>query len=229
MSLGFRIVAMPLRPSKALVAGLAEMATPNLSDVMGGVQGSGGELKPMHRGAGTAAQKMMCGPAFTVKTAPGNNLMLQKALNIAEPGDVIVVDAGGTIDRAIMGEIIARYAVSRGLGGIVIDGAIRDAAALSDSDFPVFARGIVHKGPYRDGPGQIGVPVSIGGMVVVPGDIIVGDADGLVAVGQHEAEAVLEAARHTRALEEVTMKAIDDGKLDRSWVDAALRAKGFTA
>ena len=226
MSVGFRIVAMPPRPSQALLAALAEMVTPHLSDCMGRTQGASGALRPMYSGAGTAAQKTMCGPAFTVKTAPGDNLMVHKALDIAEPGDVIVVDAGGAIDQAIIGEIMSRYGASRKLGGMVIDGAIRDAAALSGSDFPIFARAAVHKGPYKDGPGQIGVPVSIGGMVVMPGDIMVGDADGLVAVGQHEAEALLKAARAVRVKEDATMKEIDEGRLDRAWVDAALKAKG---
>ena len=217
MSLGFRIVAMPSRPSKALVAGLAEMVTPNLSDVMGGVQGSGGELKPMHRGAGTAAQKMMCGPAFTVKTAPGNNLMLQKALNIAEPGDVIVVDAGGTIDRAIMGEIIARYAASRGLGGIVIDGAIRDAAALSSSDFPVFAR-------YRTPVQSIArwkvngwqEPVSVRGatsqwVTVHPGDFVLGDEDGVLVIPNDVVDTVLIQAEHLTEKERLIRTELQQG------------------
>jgi RraA family protein len=228
MSLGFRIVAMPPRPPKALIVGLSEMVTPHLSDCMGRTQGASGALKPMYRGAGTPAQKTMCGPALTVKTAPGDNLMVHKALDIAEPGDVVVVDAGGAVDQAIIGEIMSRYGASRKLGGIVIDGAIRDAAALSASDFPVFARAAVHKGPYKDGPGQIGVPVSIAGMVVMPGDIVVGDADGLVAVSQGEAEALLAAARAVRVKEDAVMKEIDAGRMDRGWVDAALKAKGLS-
>ena len=122
----------------------------------------------------------MAGPALTVKTRPGDNLMLHKALDLAEPGDVIVVDAGGDLTNAIIGEIMSGYAASRGLGGIVINGAIRDAGALRRASFPVYAAGVTHRGPYKDGPGEINVPIAIDGMVIEPGDLIVGDEDGVL-------------------------------------------------
>ena len=121
--------------------------------------------------------------------------MVHKAIDLAAPGDVIVVDAGGDLDQAIIGEIMSSWAAKRGVAGFVIDGAIRDAAALSQGDFPVYARGVTHRGPYKDGPGEINVPVSIGGMVVQPGDIIIGDADGLLAIPQADAEASSPAPR----------------------------------
>ena len=226
MTVGFRIVAMPARPSNTLIQGFAEMVTPHISDNMARTQGATGALRPMYRGAGTAAQKTMVGPAFTVKTRPGDNLMVHKALDIAQPGDVIVVDAGGALDQAIIGEIMSRTATKRGLGGLVIDGAIRDAAAIAASDFPVFARGVIHRGPYKDGPGEINVPIQVAGMVVMPGDIMVGDADGLVAISQADADSVLKAARAVRIKEDAIMIEIDKGRVDRSWVDAALKAKG---
>jgi RraA family protein len=220
MTPGFRILPMRERPSPALVAALAEMVTPHLSDNMSRLCGAAAALRPMHRGG------RLAGPAFTVRIAPGDNLMVHKAIDLAEPGDVLVVDAGGALEQAIIGEIMASWAAKRGVAGIVIDGAIRDLGAISAGSFPVYARGVTHRGPYKNGPGEINVPVSIGGMVVQPGDIIVGDEDGLVAVPQGDAEGVLAAARAQRMREDATLKAIAAGTIDRKWVDEALRARG---
>ncbi len=217
---GFRILPMPQRPARALVAALAEMVTPHLSDNMSRRCGAAAAIRPMHR-AGKLA-----GPAFTVKAAPGDNLLVHKAIDLAEPGDVIVVDAGGALEQAIIGEIMAAWAAKRGVAGIVIDGAIRDAGAIAAGTFPVYARGVTHRGPYKNGPGEIGVPVAIGGMVVQPGDIVIGDEDGLLAVPQADGEAVLAAAREQKQKEEATLKAIAAGAIDRKWVDETLRARG---
>jgi regulator of RNase E activity RraA len=152
---GFRILPGPSRPSPAIVAALAGLQASLLSDNMSRLQGAGASmLRPMHRG-GTLA-----GPAFTVKVAPGDNLMVHKAIDLAAPGDVIVVDAGGHLEQAIIGEIMSSWAAKRGVAGFVIDGAIRDAAALAEGSFPVYARGASHRGPYKDGPGEINVPAT---------------------------------------------------------------------
>jgi regulator of RNase E activity RraA len=109
----------------------------------------------------------------------------------------------------------------------VIDGAIRDADALATSEFPVYACGVTHRGPYKDGPGEINVTVTIAGMIVNPGDIIVGDADGIVAIPQSEAERILALTQAQKAKEDATLAAIAAGKpIDRSWVDKMLRDKG---
>src|SRR3546814_3234911 len=118
----------------------------------------GARLRPMHAGG------VMAGPALTVKTRPGDNLMVHRALDIADPGDVIVVDAGGDLTNAIIGELMLAFAEHKRLGGIVINGAIRDYAALRAGRFPVFAAGVTHRGPYKDGPGELNVPVAIDGM-----------------------------------------------------------------
>jgi RraA family protein len=220
MTPGFRIFPMPQRPSPALVAALAEMVTPHLSDNMSRLCGAAAGLRPMHR-AGKLA-----GPALTIRAAPGDNLMVHKAIDLAEPGDVLVVDAGGALEQAIIGEIMASWAAKRGVAGFVIDGAIRDVGTLSAGTFPVYARGVTHRGPYKNGPGEINVAVSVGGMVVHPGDIVVGDEDGLLAIPQADADALLAAAREQRKKEEATLKAIAAGSIDRRWVDEALRARG---
>jgi RraA family protein len=213
---------MPPRPSPALVAALGEMVTAHLSDNMSRLQGAAAAIRPMHRGG------RLVGTALTVRVAPGDNLMVHKAIDIAAPGDVIVVDAGGVVEQAIIGDIMTSHAAKRGVAGFVIDGAIRDADELRSRDFPVYARGVTHRGPYKNGPGEIGVPVSIGGMVVNPGDIIVGDGDGVVAVPLADAEAVLGAAREQKKKEDATLAAIAAGTIDRKWVDETLQAKGVT-
>ncbi|MCU1405338.1 MAG: proA 1 [Glaciihabitans sp.] len=136
----------------------------------------------------------LAGPAFTVWTRAGDNLYLHKALDAAQPGDVIVVNGSGDESRALIGDLIGIRAKALGIAGFVIDGAVRDADELGSLGLPVFARGVTPAGPYKFGPGRLQQPVAIGGIVVAPGDIVVADADGVVIVRQEDAEAVLEAA-----------------------------------
>jgi regulator of RNase E activity RraA len=221
MSTGFHIHPRPARPARALVARFKGVVCAHLSDNMSRLAGSHADLRPWHKGG------QLLGVALTVKVAPGDNLMVHKAIDICEPGDVIVVDAGGITSQAIIGEIMSSMAAARGAVGMVIDGAIRDAGALAQGRFPVYARAATHRGPYKNGPGEIHAPVSIGGMIVYPNDIIVGDEDGLVAVRPHEAAALLAAARAWCDKEDKVLKAIRAKKpLDRAWVDQTLRAKG---
>ena len=221
MSASLRILDIPRRPDTRLVAEFAKMVTPHLSDSMERLYAGGPQLRPMYKG-GTLA-----GPAFTVKTAPGDNLLVHKALDMARAGDVVVVDAGGFPDHAIIGELMAAHARQRGIAGLVIWGAIRDSAELGAGSYPVFACAVTHRGPYKNGPGEINVPIAMGGMPVSPGDIIVGDADGLVAISQDQAERVLASARAILEKETAAMKQIQAGSVDRGWVDKALKEKGY--
>jgi len=219
-NIGFRILPMPARPPRKLVKALAAMVTAHLSDNMNRLVAGGAALRPMHRGG------KLCGPAFTVKVAPGDNLMVHKAIDSAAPGDVIVVDAGGDLTHAIIGDIMSSHAEKRGVAGFVIYGAIRDSAEIGARRFPVYACGVTHRGPYKNGPGEINAPIALDGMVVNPGDIIVGDADGVVAVPLAHAEEVLALARAQLAKETATLNAIAKGKVDRRWVDELLRQRG---
>ena len=219
--IGIRILPSPSRPATEHLERLAALPTPNISDNMQRHCGAAAGLRPYHRGG------KLIGPAFTVKTRPGDNLLVHKAIDMAGPGDVIVVDAGGEGTQAIIGEIMTTHAAKRGIAGFVIDGAIRDANAIASANFPVFARGVTHRGPYKDGPGEINVAVCIGGMVVNPGDIIVGDADGALAVPQDLAEAGIAAASAQNQKEEATLAAIAAGTIDRRWVDEMLRQKAY--
>jgi regulator of RNase E activity RraA len=216
---GFRILPR-VATDAALVQLFSGIPTPIISDNLGRMNGTA-NLRPYHR-----AGVPLLGAALTVRARTGDNLMIHKALQLGKPGDVLVVDGGGCTDRALFGDIMKNVAKMRKFAGIVLDGAIRDAAAYRDDDFPCFARGVCHRGPYKDGPGEINVPASVDGMVVMPGDIVVGDDDGVVFVAPREARSVAEAARRKLAAETATLASIARNAYDDAWIDEALRAKG---
>ncbi|MDR0441055.1 MAG: RraA family protein [Candidatus Accumulibacter sp.] len=218
--IGFRILPCQQRVSAETVERFCRLPVANVSDCMSRMTAGGARLRPMHDGSPLA------GPAFTVKTRPGDNLMIHKALDMASPGDVIVVDGGGDLTNSLMGELMVAHARARGLAGIVLYGAVRDIAAIRAGSWPVYAAGVSHRGPYKNGPGEINVPIAIEGMVVEPGDLIVGDEDGLLCVPYAETEMVHEAAAKKHAFEEKKMQAVLEGRDDRSWVDAALARLG---
>lgn len=218
--IGFRILKRRRAVAADLVARFRALPVANVSDVMSRMTAGGPRLRPMHAGG------VMAGPALTVRTRPGDNLMVHKAIDIAEPGDVIVVDAGGDLTNAIVGELMLSHAAKRGLGGIVINGAVRDYGHIRTHDFPVYAAGVTHRGPYKDGPGEINVPVALDGMTVEPGDLILGDEDGLLCVLWEAAETVCAAATEKHRAEEKQMAEIEAGTSDRAWVDAALERLG---
>jgi len=141
-------------------------------------------------------------------------------------GDVIVVDAGGKLDNALMGELMLAYAIKKGVVGFVINGAIRDLDNFRETNLPTWAAGVTHRGPYKDGPGEVNVPIAIDGMVIHPGDIIIGDSDGVLCVPIDEAETILKDTQAKSAGEIKQMAAIEAGTNDRSWVDRALKERG---
>lgn len=220
MAIGFRLLPIERRIAADLVRRFAELPVANVGDAMSRTVAGGAALRPMHAGG------VLAGPAVTVKTRPGDNLMLHKALDMAEPGDVVVVDAGGDLTNALIGELMTAYAESRGIAGIVIYGAIRDAKTIRESGFPVFAAGITHRGPYKDGPGEVNVPIAIEGMVIRPGDLMLGDDDGLVCVRIEDAEEVLATASAKHRAETAQMEKIRRGENPRAWVDETLRRLG---
>ncbi|BCQ28148.1 RraA family protein (plasmid) [Caballeronia sp. NK8] len=197
------------------------LPTPNLSDAMGKIMPACVALKPMHR-----LTRPMIGRALTVRVPPGDNLFAYKAIASATRNDVIVIDAGGVLEQAIIGEIMTTLAASRGVAGIVVHGAIRDIDIVSVSEFPVFACGYTYRGPYRDGPGEINVPVALAGMPVAPGDLVVGDANGVVVVPHADVGQVLETARRIKEREIRIVEQIELGDYDLAWIDQALRERG---
>lgn len=208
----------------AAAAGVAELeglASSVISDVTGRQVGTVG-LRPVNR-----SPVSVCGNALTVKVRAGDNLLIYKALDMLQPGDVLVVDGEGDITRALAGEILMRFARSRGAVGFVIDGAVRDVEAFEEHRFPCWSRGVSLRGPFKDGPGAVNVPIAVGGMVVHPGDVIVGDSDGVVAVPAAEALQVAHLAREKADAERAMMAEIADGTFSIAWVDAALKHKGL--
>ena len=143
------------------------------------------KIKPFH------PNPIMVGHAITIHCPPGDNLVLQKAIELAQPGDVLVMNAGGDTTQAPVGEIVVSNCIRKGAAGLVIDGPIRDSDILPSLSIPVFAKGVTHRGCYKDRPGEINVTIACGGVVVRPGDLVVGDSDGVVIVPHEEAEALL--------------------------------------
>ncbi|MBC7340395.1 MAG: RraA family protein [Firmicutes bacterium] len=204
-----------------LVERFRRLATPNIADCMSRLYTMDYAIGPVGGG-----QVRMAGTALTVSVAHGDNLMVHKAIDMAQPGDVIVVSAGGDVSRAIVGELMCRCAQWRGVAGMVVDGAVRDGEGIREMGFPVFAGGLTPAGPYKNGPGEINVPVACGGVVVFPGDIVVGDGDGVVVIPAPDAESVLAKAEGRRAREEKALVDVGVYAQNRGWVDKALRELG---
>lgn len=223
MTFGFSVHRRQRAVSAEIAQAFAKLPVANVSDCMSRLYAGGADLRPIHSHPVTLA-----GPALTVRSRPGDNLMLHHAINTASPGDVIVVDAGGETTTAIMGEIMAAVAIKNQVAGIVIYGAIRDADEIRRMKFPVYAMGVTHRGPYKDGPGEINTPISIGGMVIEPGDLILGDGDGILSVPFDQAESLLAATQKKYDAEQVELAKIADGTSDRSWVLETLKQRGCT-
>ena len=219
---GFRVLPMPARISAEIISAYEKVVTPHISDSMQRLCGVIG-LQRYHR------SKKLVGRAITAKVRPGDNMMIHKAIDIAEPGDVIVVDGGGDVTQALVGELMQIHAQVRGVAGFVIDGAVRDIAAFYAADFPCYARGNTHRGPFKEGPGEVNVPVAIGGLVISAGDLIVGDEDGLVAIQPDLLSDVLAKAHDQAKREEQRKIAIRAGQDKRGWIDERLKALGVIA
>ena len=219
---GFRIRADWERPDPATVAGLAAFETPTISDLMNRLYSMATAIKPL-----TGSALGVAGPALTVKVFPGDNLMVHKALDIARPGDVVVVDASASSLTAVLGDLVSTKARHRGIAGFVVDGLVRDLPAIRAlGDFPVFARGVSPIGPMHRGPGEIGHPIAAGGIVVDPGDVIVGDLNGVVVIPRDIADDLLVRLTERRAAEADYTAAVARGDFDNDWVDAILERSG---
>jgi len=202
------------------ISALTGLATSVVSDVMGRTIGAVSIL-PVNK-----SSVSVCGNAVTVSVRAGDNLLIHKALQILKPGDVLVVDGGVDITRALFGEIMMTVAKSKGAIGCVFDGAIRDVDAFEKHKFPCWARGVNMRGPYKDGPGSINTSISIGGMVVNPGDVILGDCDGIIALSPSIALEAAKLGKEKETAERKTIQSILDGQYNDAWVDATLKQKG---
>jgi regulator of RNase E activity RraA len=176
------------RPDRDTIERLAKLPAANIGDAMDRLGVADSAIQAIWPGA------KLAGPAFTVWTRPGDNKGIHAALQLARPGDVIVVAGGGDESRALLGELIGERAINLGVAGFVLDGAARDAEALGEIGMPVFARATSPAGPYKDGPFRLGTALAFGGVPVLPGDVIVGDSDGVVVIPREQAAAVADAA-----------------------------------
>lgn len=168
----------------------------------------------------------LAGSALTVEVRPGDNLMIHAAIALAKPGDVLVIDGKGDQSAALMGTIMMNACRQVGIAGVVIDGAVRDSVEIDEMGFPVFSVGTNPNGPTKLASGRIGHPVSVGGVAVRPGDLVVGDADGVVVVEREKVEALLQAAQKKVEDETARIEAIKQGNTAAKWLDSALRNAG---
>lgn len=195
------------RPDRDLIAGFEGVPSSVVSDVTGNVRSAmGSGIEPLYEGIDLA------GSAVTVTVEPGDNLIIHKAITLAEPGDVLVVDANGYTEAGHVGELMCASCQANGLAGLVVDGAVRDSADITEMGFPVYARGVHPRGPLKQDPGSINVPITCGGVSVDPGDVLVGDDDGLTVVPRERADAALETAREKLAAESDARERVESGE-----------------
>ena len=208
------------RVSADVVAQAAGYQAAILSDVAGRRGTMHARVAPVHE------SMKLAGPAFTVEVRPGDNLMIHAAIALAQPGDILVIDGKGDQTAALMGTLMMSACKKKGLGGVIVDGAIRDRLELLELGFPVFSAGFNPAGPTKFVPGRINHPISCAGATVNPGDLVVADADGVVVIERVKAPAMMALAAKKVADEAARLEAIAKGDIAAKWLPAALRAAG---
>jgi RraA family protein len=218
---GFRIKVDVSRLDRSLMEELSAFPTPEISDLLNRMYALAPAIRCL-----TGCDQRLWGPACTVRVFPGDNLMVHKALDIARPGDVIVVDAGGSLMNAVLGDLVCTKAKHRGVAGFVVDGLIRDLPGVQEVGLPVYARGTTPIGPLHRGPGEINFPISCGGTIVNPGDVIVADPAGIVAVPRDVVTEVLRRLREHAARQAEYLASVQRGNFSNAWVDRLLEQSG---
>ena len=220
---GFRVQMNFLRLPAEVMRQFREFPTPDISDLLNRLYAVDPQIRCLTGGG----KHVLCGAACTVKVFPGDNLMVHKSLDVAEPGDVVVVDARGANANAVLGDLVATKAKHRGIAGFVVDGLVRDLPAILElGDFPVFARGTTPIGPLHRGPGEINFPICCGGVVVTPGDVVVADAAGVVVIPQIIAVELLERLQAHKEANAAYLASVKRGDFSNAWVDRMLQEHG---
>ena len=189
------------RPDKLLIDRFRGIPVANLDDCMGRQAAADAAIKPIGKSG-------MAGPALTVKVTEGDNLMFHYAMDLAKEGDIIVIDAGGNTSRSIFGEIMVHYLLKKKVGGIIVDGAIRDKEEIAATGLPVYAKGVTPDGPWKNGPGTVNTPIVCGGRIVNPGDIVIADGDGVLFINPAEAEELLVKVKQLMDTEKKSLDAV---------------------
>lgn len=224
MAVGKRIYLKRNMPDHDVMMQFKNIPASNTADCMG----RSCAMNPRIHLVSSPKDQMMVGPAFTVKCRAGDNLALHAALNLCNEGDVLVVSNEEDNTRALMGEVMMAYLyLQKKVAGIVLDGPIRDIDEIGKWDFPVYATGTTPGGPYKEGPGEVNVPIACGGISVEPGDIILADPDGVIVIPRNDAATILEDAKKFQAADEGKLEKTRQGTINRGWVDKALEDKGF--
>jgi RraA family protein len=218
---GFRIRLDFPRLDPALMAELSAFPTPDISDLLNRMYALDSAIRCL-----TGCDHRLWGPACTVRVFPGDNLMVHKALDIARPGDVVVVDAGGSCMNAVLGDLVCTKAKHRGIAGFIVDGLIRDLPGIQETGLPVYARGTTPIGPLHRGPGEINFPISCGGTIINPGDAIVADTAGIVAVPRDVVVEVLRRLNEVADRQAEYLLSVQRGNFSNAWVDRLLEQGG---
>jgi len=218
--IGFSIKTKINRPDKSLYELISGLSTPNISDAMNRFGAMDFNVKPI------SSKCKFIGPAITVRVRPGDNLMIHKAIDIAEAGDVIIISTGDCRTNAVWGELTTRAALKKGIAAVVVDGAVRDIKEIEELGLPVYAKYIIPAGCDKDGPGEINEIITCGGVSVSPGDIVVGDENGVVIIPQHLAEDVIQNSKKKLEYEAKRIGDIKAGVVISSDIDDILRKKG---
>lgn len=224
MAAGKRIYLKREMPDPKIMEQFRKIPASNIGDVME----RSCAMNPRINLVSNPEAQIMVGPAYTVKARAGDNLLIHAALNYCNEGDVIVVSNEEDNTRSLIGEVMMAYLrYTKKIAGIILDGPIRDIDEIQNWDFPVYCTGTTPGGPYKEGPGEINVPISCGGVSVEPGDIIVADPDGIIVIPQKDAKTILEDAKKFQEKDEKKLVASKEGTADRSWVEKSLLEKGF--
>lgn len=210
------------KPDPDLLKAFTGWSTGNICDANGRIGSMDYQIKPLD------STWSFVGVAFTVRARPVDNLIIYKALDLIEPDDVLIITNGGSTYSSVLGDLVCGIAKSKGVAAIVTDGMVRDASGIRQVNLPVFARGVCPNSPHKDGPGEINFPISCGGISVSPGDMVVGNEDGVVVVAQRDIPFVIGELEKIGAKEKEMQQKIDAGWSLPEWIERDLCAKGIS-